>query len=61
MVGEVNNPTNNYLFILLHINQIAGLILAEHLRICVDDYSVRATAFLWMQKRLGIYQFPWFT
>lgn len=61
MVGKVNNPTNNHLLILLHIYQSAGLILAEHLRICVDDYSVRATAFLWMQKRLGIYQFPWFT
>ena len=24
----------------------------------VDDYSVRASVFLWTQKRLGIYQFP---
>ena len=27
----------------------------------VNDYSVRASVFLWTQKRLGIYQFPWFT
>ena len=60
MVGEVNNPTTNHLLILLHIFMSAGLILAEHLGICVDDYSVRATVFIWTQKRLGIYQFPWF-
>ena len=61
MVGEVNNPTTNHLFILLLYIREWGSYWQNIYGYAVNDYSVRATVFLWTQKRLGIYQFPWFT